>query len=193
MADNVVGGAFRLTHDNRQWSRTMAIPVIGGLIGRMFSNQEARSSYGASRAQPAVDGGARTRGDDTVELSADVPEPLQGRLFRDAAAIGKKLAEGRELTPQENARLREDRVFAALATINAIGLKGNGGSIDWPGGFPVPTADEMAAAYRRLTQRLQNLNTLRDPEAMQQIRQTVLDGLRGVDFLALERKISGAG
>lgn len=170
----------------------MDIPVIGNLIGRFLDHshpsaprvQEEAALPETTRRQPV--------GPDTVELSSHAPRPLDASDLRDAEAIADKLRSGESLSIRETNRLRQDRIFAALAVLVAASGQ-DGTTPSWPGGLPAPTAEELGAAYRRLSQRLRNLDTLRDPEEMQQLRRDVLDDLRGVDLSAIENDLIGDG
>ncbi len=166
----------------------MAIPVIGGLIGHMFGRSSLPERYLTGNRQSSGGQASGPRGTDVVELSSQAPKPLTEETLHEAAALGKRLANGEEISSAEALRLRQDRIFAALAVFSAMEM--NQGSVpSWPGGFPAPNAEELAAAYRRLTQRLAQTDDQGAASGMLALRQRLIDANRGVDFTELAARL----
>jgi hypothetical protein len=140
-------------------------------IGRMFGRLNAPGLYGMQKSAAAgvIDDGAESV--DRVSLSSQAPKPLPARLLEDALIVGNELANGGRLPLEKVEQLREDRVFAAVSALAAMGagdaVEARALDFAWPGGLPAPTSEEMEAARRRLAQRLQNLELAGDPGAAQ--------------------------
>ncbi len=80
------------------------------------------------------------------------------------------------LTSDEESNLREDRVYAAITVLIAMGTDTEDATLSgWPGGLPAPTREELETAYRRLSQRLQNIDDANNPALANQSRLDVLD------------------
>jgi len=164
----------------------MNIPILGGLIGRLTGNQEARQQYkprsgvGQAEPLPVTDG-------DVVDLSSNAPQPLPARLVEEARAAADRILQGEPLSSAQEERLREDRVFAAVVALQTFAGQPEG-KIAWPGGLPVPTRAEMEEALRRVHQRIIDPETARIPAQVGPARRQLLDELRGADLGAeLER------
>ncbi|MBN2711506.1 MAG: hypothetical protein JXR97_03600 [Planctomycetes bacterium] len=159
----------------------VGIQTVGGFIGRLFGNNSVAQAYSPATRKAVGGESSRASGMDIVELSPHAPRPLDSREVEDVNSVANKFNSGETLSGAETEKLRQDRVFTALAVLAALS-KGNGESPKWPGGFPEPTAAELDAAYRRLAQKMTNLDSVRNPEEMQQLREKVLDDFKGADF-----------
>lgn len=173
----------------------MAIQVNGsnpGVIGRMFARQNVTEVYGRQKTAvaEAEEGSAATV--DKVDLSPLVPKPLSAAYVEDAYATAEKLGQGGKLAANEAEALREDRVYAALTALMALGGDSDAQQLKWPGGLPAPTREEMQAAYRRLSQRLDKLDEAGDPEQAQLSRIKTLEGMRKTDMGELADTIGNA-
>ncbi|MDR1611569.1 MAG: hypothetical protein LBT97_02170 [Planctomycetota bacterium] len=170
----------------------LATGTHSGVIGSLY----ARRNLGETYARHKATGEDLERGvaaSDRVELSSAVPKPLPARFVEEAKLASETLAAGGVLSPGQTAALREDRVFAALAAFMAVGATGEAGTVPpWPGGLPAPTRDELEAAYRRLSQRLERPGDADDPEGALRSRLDALEQGRGADFLALSTSLTGA-
>lgn len=135
----------------------MSLQVTGagaGSVGRMLARRTLPEAY-AKRQSGGGESAAETAATlDVVSLSAAVPKPFASADMEDAMATAKTAADGGRLSGTESGKLREDRVFAALTYLLAMDYNGEGQVPGWPGGLPSPTAEEMRAAQRRLSQRL---------------------------------------
>lgn len=165
----------------------MSLQVSGGdagVIGRMFARRNIQDLY--TRKRPAVEAAEEMGAApvDRVDLSPQAPRPLSASYVESAAGTAQKLAGRGKLTSDETQSLREDRVFAAISTLIAVGADPDGGAglKGWPGGIPAPTGAEMEAAYRRLAQRLDRVDDASDPETAKRGRSAVLEKVRNVDF-----------
>ncbi len=143
---------------------------------------QERSSYGDSGRQGSR--GGRLQSLDSVVLSAAAPKPLLAGQVEAAGQAAQEVAEG-TVAAGTVRNLREDRVFAALTILAAVGQSGQGSPRGWPGGLPAPTREELSTAYRRLAQRLDRPEQVSDPSAAQNLRRTILDHFRGEDFSAI--------
>lgn len=99
----------------------------------------------------------------------------------------KTLAGGGKLSSETSERLREDRIFAAVAALAALGDEGSDGVTQrsWPGGIPSPTREELEAARRRIAQRLQNTDDTDNAEALQTERVELMRKIGKRDFSEL--------
>lgn len=135
-------------------------------IGRMFARQNVPSVYGMQKAAGEAEAEPDAAQVDRVSLSPFAPRPLNAGLFRDAVDTARTLGEGGKLTADQAQRLREDRIFAAVAALATVGDNGaDAQNRSWPGGIPAPTQEEMEVARRRLSQRLDSEENLDDAEA----------------------------
>ncbi|MDR3078272.1 MAG: hypothetical protein LBV15_05880 [Planctomycetota bacterium] len=141
-------------------------------IGRMFGQLNAPEAYDARKAAVAPVGEDGAEAVDRVSLSPLAPRPLPARLLEEAVDAGRTLASGGKIRPEKVERMREDRIFAAVSALAAIGLDDVQGlpKISWPGGLPAPSGEEMEAARRRLAQRLAGVEQAEDPAAAQRER-----------------------
>lgn len=160
----------------------MAIPVLDSLIGRLFGHLALPQLYSQPEGQSAKEKTGVARAIDRVELSTAAPQPLEAKLFEEAQTLARKLANGDSLTAAEQTRLREDRVFAAMVALTALGTEETAPFFRWPGGLPAPTKDELAAAYRRIRQRPRNLEDVRDPSYISDLRLRLIEAHRNADF-----------
>jgi len=162
------------------------VSVVSGLIGSVLDGGGAAGHYspGHRRGNTPPAAPAPTLVD-VVELSEAAPRPVDVDFLRDADLVAGKLAGAGDLTGREKTRMREDRVFAAMSALLLVGAYESGYPAKWPGGLPTPSPEEVQEAYRRLSQRLMRLDSVRDAYEMQSLRQTVLDSLRGQDLPAL--------
>lgn len=154
-------------------------------IGRMFARQSVPAVYGRQKeaaAAPDETAGAV----DSVSLSPFAPKPLSAGMFEEAMDVGRTMDAGGRLPTGTAARLREDRIFAAMSALAVMGLGGvdTGLSLNWPGGIPVPTPEEMEVARRRLAQRLDNVSEARDETAVQNDRLELLRKIGKRNFFA---------
>lgn len=161
-----------------------------GTIGRMFARQNVPTVY--ARQRSAGDAAGVEASDstmDSVSLSAFAPKPLDAADLESAMEYSGYLSgggKGMAAAPAEE-RLREDRIFAAVSALAAMGVNGEDLELPdrWPGGIPVPTREELEVARRRLSQRLQNVDQASDPEKVQLDRTELVEKLRNRDFGAL--------
>lgn len=171
----------------------MALQVNGGnpgMIGRMFARQNVSDVY--SR-QKNVDSGNNEKTNsamDRVDLSSLAPKPLDASVVEDSGSTAEKINKGTRLTSEEEANLREDRIYAALTTLMAVGADPETQLLGWPGGLPAPTKDEMQAAYRRLTQRMDRVDDAQDPEKTLRMRSETLGTMRRINTSQLSSVIS---
>lgn len=107
--------------------------------------------------------------EDRVELSPNAPRPLDARILQRAAAVADSL----EISPETTEKLRQDRIYAVVGVLAAIARQG--AEPQWAGGLPAPTKAELAAAYRRIHQRLSRMDTVRNPESMSTIRSEIIE------------------
>lgn len=151
-------------------------------IGRLFAKQNVPTVYNRQQDAAAEESGA-VGATDRVELSSFAPRPLSASLFQDAWETGQALGSGDKLSAGQTEKIREDRVFAAIAAMTLLGANGSGSdaNIGWPGGLPVPTQAEMDEARRRLSQRFLRVEATEDPEAVQNNRLNLLEKLAGRD------------
>lgn len=157
-------------------------------IGRLFARQNVPTVYGKQQSDTVAAKESGAVGPmDRVELSSNAPKPLSASLFQDAWDTGESIGSGDKLSPDQNTRIREDRVFAAIAAMTMLGATGSQGepTVGWPGGVPVPTQAEMEEARRRLSQRFQRMDATDDPEAVQKNRLDLLEKLANRDNLAM--------
>lgn len=145
---------------------------VYGNIGRMFARQNVSSVYGVQKAtaRPTVEEPVAQV--DSVSLSPSAPRPLAADFLQQAMGTGQAMGDGESLSKSEEARLREDRIYAAMCALSMLGHTGESsdGPTSWPGGIPVPTRDELETARRRLAQRPSNTESVDDPEQLQQER-----------------------
>lgn len=161
-----------------------------GNIGRMFARQNVPTVYARQRSAGDATGVETTESNmDSVSLSAFAPKPLDAVDFETAMEYSGYLSGGGKgmATAAAEERLREDRIFAAVSALAAMGVSGEGFELPnrWPGGIPVPTREELEVARRRLSQRLQNVDQTSDPEKVQLDRTALVEKLRKRDFGAL--------
>lgn len=140
-----------------------------GSIGRMFARQNVPSVYGAQKAAAGLEPEAANEAMDKVSLSPFAPRPLTADFLQSAMQTSENLAQGKTLSGDDEARLREDRVFAAVTALALLGYDGEQ-PVNWPGGFSSPTREELEMARRRLAQRPQNLSEADSAEQLQQRR-----------------------
>lgn len=172
----------------------MALAVNGaqsGVIGSLYARRNLGETYARQKAVGEA-AGESASASDRVELSSAVPKPFSARTFEDALRVSETLATGGSLTSDQDASLREDRVFAALSALIAVGAGGDEAVRVWPGGLPAPTREELEAAYRRLSQRLERSGDAGDPEEAARSRLDTLEQGRGADFDALSAGLTGA-
>ncbi|MDR1535526.1 MAG: hypothetical protein LBU64_10600 [Planctomycetota bacterium] len=163
----------------------MSVQIGGGVfsnIGRMFGRLNAPEVYGNGKSREIEPESATAGGIDQVNLSSLAPKPLSARLLEEAVAAGRELNRGR-VSPGNGERLREDRVFAAVSTLAALGFDEiKGSELSWPGGIPVPTREELEAARRRLAQRLDSPEQAENREAAGRIREELWRKVAGLDL-----------
>ena len=141
----------------------MTIPVLGGLIGRLFGHQEVAQAYKTRRSMVAgAEEAPAAQGGDLVSLSEKAPSPLPARMLEEAQEVSAKLSQGEPLTGSQEARLREDRVFAAVVALSLVGVDRVGKDFAWPAGFPIPTSEELAAAAETMQAQAQKLEAYVD-------------------------------
>ena len=163
----------------------MALQVSGnnpGTIGRMFARQNVQDLYGRQKSVVETADVKSPDQVDRVVLSSQAPKPLSASLVEDAMGTGKKLSGKGRLTADEEDALREDRVFAAVAMLAALGTEAETRLPGWPGGLPAPTREEMEAAYRRLSQRLNKVDEASNPETASRARVEIVEKNRKTDF-----------
>ncbi len=157
-------------------------------IGRLFARQNVPTVYGKQQNDTAVAKESGVVGaQDRVELSSYAPKPLSASLFQNAWETGQTLGSGGKLSSEQTERIREDRVFAAIAAMTLQGANGSDtdANIGWPGGIPRPSDAEMEEARRRLSQRFQRMEAMEDPDAVQKNRLDLLEQLANRDNLAM--------
>ena len=169
----------------------MVIQSAASLIGQMSSHTSAQEMYEAPvhrKGARSVQAGADTAPErmDRVELSANAPKPLDAGQMARANQLAERIANGESLKPRDMTELRNDRVFVAMVTLEALRLARPGMRVQWPGGFPRPNQAEMEEAYRRIAQRPRNLETVNDSEQIVERRRELLAHHRNTDFAELE-------
>lgn len=165
----------------------MALQVTGGnagVIGRMFAKRNVQEIYSKQKGAAGETDERMIEAVDTVDLSPFAPKPLAASLFESASGTAAKLTSGASLSPGEVSTLREDRVYAAVAALIAMGTDSESRLPGWPGGLPTPSRYELETAYRRLSQRLENVEATNDPEATQRGRMETIERNRNADFAA---------
>lgn len=166
-------------------------------IGRMFARQNVSAVYGQQKPVADAEPEALSEQMDQVSLSPFVPKPFGARFFEEARDAGRALANGEKLAAADVERLREDRIFAAMSALAAIGDDGSDSSMrrSWPGGIPIPTPEEMEVARRRLSQRLGNVDEAADGAAAQRDRLELIRriGKRDLSAFAAEESARIAG
>lgn len=156
-----------------------------GNIGRMFARQNVSSVYGAQKSSPAGELAAQDALVDRVTLSSFAPKPLTTGFLEEAMQAGKAMGSGQELPEETTARLREDRIFAAVSALTLIGYEANsGGMAHWPGGIPTPSAEEMEVARRRLSQRPSVSEQTADVATVQNERVELLSRIGKTDLMS---------
>ncbi len=145
-------------------------------IGRMFARRNVPEVYGFAKAAATADPEAIQEQVDRVSLSPLAPRPLPARLLEEAMDTGRLMNDGKKLPADRVERIREDRVFAAVSALAAIGETGEetGSPRSWPVGLPAPTSEEMEVARRRLAQRLRGVDQAEDPTGVQMGRVELL-------------------
>lgn len=163
----------------------MELLSIQTLIGQKLARtpQEWGLS-GKEERRSRADGKRGDRGQDAVDLSLQAPRPLPAPFFRDALAVADRLLTG-SIDRSSEKRMREDRIFAAVTALAAIRRRSEMVSLYWPGGVPAPTKEELAAAYRRLRQRLSGIEIASDASQLLQSRQEMADVFAQADFSSL--------
>lgn len=170
----------------------MQISQAGGLIGRLAGSlfksrpqAEAATKFprDSTKVSPKntpmlVDDGKSDR----VELSPQAPRPLAASLLIATEQVANKLREQTPLTKQDAIPLRENRVFAAVVALQAVGADGKERLFGWPGGIPAPSSAELEAAYRQVAQRISQLDNVRNPDRVQALRQRILDSNQTNNF-----------
>lgn len=166
-----------------------------GSIGRMFARQSAPVAYGAQKGARSAQADVVEGQVDMVSLSPLAPRPLSASFLEDALDTAKTLDEGGRLSADRMTKLREDRVFTAMAALAAVGEDDADAVLprNWPAGLPAPTRDEMEAARRRLAQRLRNVDQAADPEQLQQSRLDLMRKVGKKDFSAYDVDVALAG
>ncbi|MDR0363057.1 MAG: hypothetical protein LBJ46_10310 [Planctomycetota bacterium] len=174
----------------------MAVQVPGtytGMIGNLYARQNLGELYGRQKATEAEQPRENASLSDRVELSRAVPRPLSARLVEEAREVHDTLFGGKRLNAAQETAMREDRIFAAVAALMAIGVTGEEPVMPaWPGGLPVPTREELEAAYRRLSQRLDKLDDAEDADRAAGIRIELLDRARGADLLEASTRLAAS-
>jgi len=173
----------------------MSMSVSDTLIGRMFARSEMASMYARQKnadqsRDETVDGTAQG---DRVELSANAPRPLDARMIDEAVQVAQRMASGQTLSPSQTQRLREDRVFASLTALFAVGAnKGRIGDAWFEGNAEAPSGMELESTFRRLSQRVAELDQSMDPRKVEESRLAALEAFRGIDFQELARVLSAS-
>ncbi len=171
----------------------MALQVNGGnpgMIGRMFARQNVTDLYSRQKSVDSAKNEKTNQAMDRVDLSPFAPKPLEASVVEDSGLTAEKINKGTKLTSEEMESMREDRVFAALTTLIAVGADPNTKLLGWPGGLPAPTQDEMHAAYRRLTQRMDRVDDTADPEKTIRVRSETLESMRRTNTSQLSAAIN---
>jgi hypothetical protein len=168
----------------------MNLSGVGGFIGRMFGNSSVPQAYTQVRQGIRENTNSESALTDRVELSANAPKPLQAKDLEYASQIADKLKNGEKLSVGDQEYLREDRVFAATVVLSLLGKGVNLESVNWSTGLPAPSEAEMNEAYRRVSQRLQDLDQVADKDGVRDLRRNIIDNLRGTDFGAVENYLA---
>ncbi len=176
----------------------MPIPVVSSLIGHVLDHGSAggAGSHTKSQQQNTPRPKPRVNGVDKVELSASAPKPLDARLLEKAHATAAKLTAEDELSGGEAARIHSDRVFAAVSVLLAMGMGDAEATRNLPlkliaTGLPAPSAEELKTAFRRIHQRVDNLESVRDAQSVKQAREQTITRLRPVDFERMAEELFG--
>ncbi len=151
-------------------------------LGRMYAKQNAPAVYTKQKFSESAETEQTRQVSDMVSLSPFAPKPLSASLFEEALDTSRMFSAGENLSTTQIERLREDRVLHAISALALLGENGETGmTLAWPGGLPTPTSEEMEAARRRLSQRLQFDKVNGDPEEVQFNRMELLKKLRERD------------
>ena len=172
-------------------------------LERQFSRNALSGAYMRSVvAQPTLvsDGGVSAAGD-TVEISDNVPKPIDQSALRDALRLAEKIAMGQQVNKSEAQRMRDDPVFSAsvaLFSYRGVGQAGDGADgkaspeerarsfvSQWPAESYKPTQADITELSRRLTQRLSGASALADGADWQARRRDLREGIRTGEFTAL--------
>jgi len=146
----------------------------GGTTGVMNSGA-ARRAYAPLSS--------RVDGRDVVSLSAWVPQPFAAGFLESAANVADKISAHASLKRQENQELNEDNIYRAVVAMRLF--QKNGGSLSenvWVSGLEQPSKAEMQEAYRRLTQRVVEVNSASNVDTARQLRLDLLDAFRNCDW-----------
>ncbi|MCL2001204.1 MAG: hypothetical protein FWG74_07195 [Planctomycetes bacterium] len=173
-----------------QINQTQVNNNIFSNLGRMFAKRNVPEAYSLTKAAGTADPESPSGQIDQVSLSPFAPRPLPARLFEEALDSGRLMGQGKKLPDGLQKRIREDRIFAAVSALAAIGETGEetGMTRAWPAGLPVPTPEEMEMARRRLTQRFWQLDQAEAPAAAQQQRVELLNRIGQRNFAASEAR-----
>lgn len=161
-----------------------------GSIQTSMNSRFAQMSYGDphSRRQGTGHHSSASVQKDAVTLSSNVPEPFNATEILSARSISSDLTNGTQTAPTATVeRVRMDRVFAALAVLTAMQANDQN-VLPQAMGIPTPTADELEAAYKKLSQHVRNDLTGKEPEGIltaKAQRLALVEGFRGVDFSVL--------
>lgn len=156
---------------------------LGVNLGLMYARQSAPTAYTRRQTDSTTQragAGNGSEGVDSVVLSRNVPRPISAADFVEALETGQSLADDESLSSGQKSKMREDRVFAALVALTLVGEDASG----WPGGLPQPTREEVAEARRRLSQRLDGLESVEDAESARQGRVELLRRVGNLDISA---------
>ncbi|MDR3210415.1 MAG: hypothetical protein LBU79_00670 [Planctomycetota bacterium] len=173
----------------------MSVQIDGvgaGLIGRMFARQNMQDLYARQKVIADTENESNTLAVDRVDLSPLAPQPLSARLVEEAVETADKLAGEGDLSTGETKALSENRVFAVVSALMALRVDPETQLLGWPSLIPVPTPEELQAARRRLAQKMTELDTVEDSQAVQQERMTALDSTRNLDFRELSLTLTAA-
>jgi len=178
----------------------MPIPVVSSLIGHVLNHGSAggagAGSHSKGQQQNTPTPKNRVNGVDKVELSASAPRPLDAPMLEKAHIAATKLTAGDELSAGEAARVHSDRVFAAVSVLLAMGMGSKDVQQSLPlkliaTGLPAPNAEELKTAFRRIHQRMDNLDRVRDPRGVQQVREQTISQLRPMNFEQMAEELFG--
>lgn len=163
----------------------MVLDGVKGYLSRTFSGTTPPDTPGVkTKSRPTEPKPVAVPGRDVVELSPHAPQPLTAEMVQTSTGIRDRILANTPLSASQERVLRTDRIHAAMVTLGVLMESGVEQPM-WPGGFPVPSTEELQEAYRRLSQRLRDPDHVSDPDAVQDVRRALLDAYRDVDFSTL--------
>lgn len=161
------------------------------LVQSSMNGRFAQFSYQGGNQRHGSGGGSRSAKatHDAVELSPNVPEPFTSADMAQARDVANAVAAGQELTTPMMDRLRMDRVFYALATLQGMNANQAAAVMQVPG-IPSPTKEELAAAYKKLSQHVRPTGGASDTIMTARLQRIdLIEAYRSADFAAIAEEL----